>query len=212
MDGKMAGYQHGSALQERIRDNLAQFQRSEADGAALRRAAVVLAIVAADDGEAAFVLTRRAPRLKAHSGQWALPGGRLDEGETFAQAALRELSEEVGLHLPAENILGVLDDYPTRSGYLITPIVAWAAPDAEMTINEREVEKLYRIKLSELDREDSPQFESIPESDRPLIRLLIMEHHIHAPTAAVIHQFGEVAVHGRETRVAHYEQPVFAWR
>ena len=96
---------------------------------ALKRAAVAIALVEADEGAAAtaLLLTRRAAGLRAHRGQWALPGGRCDSGETPVEAALRELHEELGLALGPEAVLGLLDDYPTRSGYLITPVVVWAA-------------------------------------------------------------------------------------
>src|ERR1700733_235451 len=76
-------------------------------------------------GGAAFLLCRRASRLSSHAAQWALPGGRLDPGETPVDAALRELDEEVGIRLPASMVWGVLDDYPTRSGYVITPGGIW---------------------------------------------------------------------------------------
>lgn len=176
-----------------------------------KRAAVALVVVEAEPGVAGFVLTQRSSRLNAHAGQWALPGGRLDPGETAEIAALRELSEEVNLHLSPDAILGRLDDYPTRSGYLITPIVVWAGAE-EMEPNPDEVRAIHRIPLSELDREGSPEFISIPESDRPVVRLLIHDHKIHAPTAAIVYQFREVAMHGRPTRVSHLEQPVFAWK
>src|SRR6478752_1145816 len=98
---------------------------------ALKRAAVVLALTASDRGnDTAFLLTRRASSLRSHRGQWALPGGRCDAGETPVEAALRELDEELALKLGASDVLGLLDDYPTRSGYLITPVVVWAAHSA----------------------------------------------------------------------------------
>ncbi|MEQ9121181.1 MAG: coenzyme A pyrophosphatase, partial [Alphaproteobacteria bacterium] len=78
--------------------------------------------------------------------------------------------------------------------------------------NPDEVHALYRIPLEELNRPESPNLISIPESDRPVIRMAIMEDLVHAPTAALLYQFREVAMHGRPTRVIHYEQPVFAWR
>ena len=198
----------------RIAKACSAFPRIVHAGGDLKRAAVALTLTAADDGsgQTAFLLTRRAASLRAHSGQWALPGGRLDPGETLEAAALRELSEEVGLDLPTSEILGVLDDYPTRSGYVITPVVAWLQDASALRPNPEEVASTHLIRLDYIAAPDAVDFETIPESDRPLIRLRISEeHHIHAPTAAVVYQLREL-VAGRVTRVTELEQPVFAWR
>lgn len=191
---------------------------SEADRAGKRAAAVTLTLLpvpgATGDGrladEVAFVLTRRARSLRAHSGQWALPGGRLDPGETAEQAGRREVSEEIGLELGPDRVLGLLDDYPTRSGNVITPVVLWAGGVGEPTPNPDEVAELHRPPLAEIDHE--PRFLTIPESDAPVIQVPLFDRYVHAPTGAVLHQFREVVLHGRATRVAHLEQPVFAWR
>jgi 8-oxo-dGTP pyrophosphatase MutT (NUDIX family) len=174
-----------------------------------RPAAVAIAVVEGDDGPG-VLLTRRAERLRAHAGQWALPGGRIDSGETAVEAALRETDEELGLRLQPEDVLGVLDDYATRSGYVITPVVLWAGQPGELTPNPDEVASVHVTSLVELDVE--PRFLTIPESTAPVIQLPLLGSLIHAPTAAVLHQFREVALHRRSTRVAGYEQPVFAWR
>ena len=198
----------------RIAKACSAFPRIVHAGGDLKRAAVALTLTAADDGsgQTAFLLTRRAASLRAHSGQWALPGGRLDPGETLEEAALRELSEEVGLDLPTSEILGVLDDYPTRSGYVITPVVAWLQDASALRPNPDEVASTHLIRLDYIAAPDAVDFETIPESDRPLIRLRISEeHHIHAPTAAVVYQLREL-VAGRVPRVTELEQPVFAWR
>jgi 8-oxo-dGTP pyrophosphatase MutT (NUDIX family) len=162
-------------------------------------------------GGAAFLLCRRASRLNKHAGQWALPGGRLDPGETPIEAALRELHEEVGLRLDADAILGWLDDYPTRSGYVITPIVIWAGADTRLVPSPDEVQAVYRIGLHAL-RDGETRFVSIPESDRPVIQVPLGQDLIHAPTGAVLYQFRQVAMAGHiGERVDHLEQPVFAW-
>jgi len=188
-------------------------RRAQGAGDGLKPAAVAVALVETDarDGQTALLLTRRAPNLRSHGSQYALPGGRCDPGETAAQAALRELHEELGLAVDLADVLGVLDDYPTRSGYLVTPVVVWTPRDAVVTPNPDEVARVHRIPLAEIAAEEAISFARIPESDRPLVQLGILGDHIHAPTAAMIYQFREV-IAGRDTRVAHLEQPVFAWR
>jgi 8-oxo-dGTP pyrophosphatase MutT (NUDIX family) len=168
--------------------------------------------VAGTAGGPAILLTRRAPRLRAHAGQWALPGGRLDPGEQASGAARRELREELGLDLPAAAVLGTLDDYATRSGYVITPFVLWGGADPALEPDPAEVSSVHRIAFRELCRADSPRFVTIPESDRPVVQLPIGGDLLHAPTAAILLQFRRVAIEGVTERVADYEQPVFAWR
>jgi 8-oxo-dGTP pyrophosphatase MutT (NUDIX family) len=180
---------------------------------ALKRAAVAIALIGADESATAtaLLLTRRAAGLRTHRSQWALPGGRCDSGETPIEAALRELQEELGLALGPGSVLGLLDDYPTRSGYLITPVVVWAAAGGEILPNPQEVASVHRIGLDSIERSEAFDFTAIPESTRRVIRF----HHdsgiIHAPTAALIYQFREVLA-GRDTRVTELEQPVFAWK
>jgi len=188
-------------------------RRSEGEPATgLKRAAVAIALTHGDEGEeTALLLTLRAAGLRAHGGQWALPGGRCEAGETPIAASLRELREELGLDVGDEHVLGLLDDYPTRSGYLITPVVVWTASGAPLLPNPQEVASVHRIGLDTIEHAEAFDFTAIPESSRRVIRF----HHdsglIHAPTAALIYQFREVLA-GRETRVADLEQPVFAWK
>lgn len=163
-------------------------------------------------GGAAFVLCRRPSRMNNHAGQWALPGGRLDPGESPLDAALREVDEEVGVRLDDSALVGWLDDYPTRSGYVITPVVLWAGADPAFTPAPEEVLAMYRIGLHAL-RDGEPRLVHIPESDRPVIQVPLGRDLIHAPTGAVLYQFRQVALLGQpNTRVDHLEQPVFAWR
>ena len=157
---------------------------------------------------AALILTRRSSALRDHAGQWALPGGRIDDGETPEQTALREMTEEVGLTLAPDAVLGRLDDFVTRSGYAITPVVVWAGPGRVLQRNPAEVERIHRIPIDEFMRADAPLLEEQEDSDHPVLRMPVGDSWIAAPTAAMLFQFREVCIAGRATRVAHYEQPL----
>jgi 8-oxo-dGTP pyrophosphatase MutT (NUDIX family) len=195
---------------EQIAANLARFERVAAGRPELKQASVAVCIMADETGDS-LLITRRAPTLRAHAGQWALPGGRLDAAETVEDAALRELAEETGLRLKPDVVLGSLDDYVTRSGYVMTPVVVWGGVAArELKGSASEVARVYRVPLADLDVE--PEFLAIPESPAPVIRLPLFDRYVHAPTAAIIYQFCQVALHGRAQRVAHFEAPVFLWR
>ncbi|MFI5506314.1 NUDIX hydrolase [Mycobacterium sp. NPDC051804] len=163
-------------------------------------------------GGAAFLLCRRTSRLKSHSAQWALPGGRLDPGEDAVDAALRELDEEVGVTLPESSVLGLLDDYPTRSGYVITPVVIWGGGRLDLRPAPDEVEAVYRVGLHQLQRDDSPRFVTIPESPRSVVQIPLGNDLIHAPTGAVLLQLRWLCLEGRHDPVDELEQPVFAWK
>jgi 8-oxo-dGTP pyrophosphatase MutT (NUDIX family) len=192
----------------------AAFRRQEIAGEdELKPAAVAVMLVPADDGSgrAAFILTERPSGMRRHANQFALPGGRCDEGETVVQSALREIEEEIGLRLSEGDVLGTLDDFPTRSGYLITPVVVWAPDSATLRLNPEEVAEVYRIPLDGFVTKDTVSFVSIKESPRPVIRIKLMGYHLHAPTAAIVYQFCEL-LEGREVRVSEFEQPLFAWR
>jgi 8-oxo-dGTP pyrophosphatase MutT (NUDIX family) len=214
------------ALKQRILGNLERFVIEERGDHRHRAAAVAIAVVdeafGADlsglpafstwQSRAALILTRRSSTLRNHPGQWALPGGRIDEGETPEQTALREMAEEVDLVLDEAAVLGRLDDFVTRSGFVITPVVVWAGPGRQLTGSPGEVESIHRIPVEEFMRPDAPMLETIAESDRPVLRMPVGDNWIAAPTAALLYQFREVCIEGRSTRVAHYEQPEFAWR
>jgi len=214
------------SLRDRISRNLQKHRVQSLDGSGHRRAAIAFTLVnasaranignlqydEAQRDEAAYILTTRASSLSSHAGQRAYPGGRIDAGESAEQAALRELAEEVGLELDSGSILGRLDDYATRSGFVISPFVVWGGKDVNLVANPGEVELIHRIPLSELLREDLPLLDRIDESPHPVLRMPLGDDWFAAPSAAIAYQFREVALLGRSTRVAHYEQPYFAWQ
>jgi 8-oxo-dGTP pyrophosphatase MutT (NUDIX family) len=193
-----------------IEANLAGFQRIGIDQPGLRAASVAVCLVIRQ-GALCLLVTRRAASLRNHPGQWALPGGGRDPGESVEEAARRELREETGLAVQDGDVLGVLDDYVTRSGYLITPVMVWGGPvGGPMVGPESEVAQIYAIPLADLDQ--PAQLLRIPESERLVLRLPLLDGYVYAPTAAVIYQFCQLARHGHTTRVSHFDQPVFAWK
>ncbi len=162
--------------------------------------------------DAGLILTRRSAKLRDHPGKWALPGGRLDAGESPVQTALREMREEVGVDLGEDRVLGFLDDFVTRSGFVMTPVVVWGGPGLQTTPNPDEVAAVHRIPLQEFLRPDAPVLDEVPGSEHPVLRMPVGNTWIAAPTAAILYQFREVCLLGAHTRVAHFEQPAFAWR
>lgn len=213
-------------LRELIRDHLASFEPVVIDVEQGRRAAVAVTVTDVGFGAdlpgmpthdawaplAALILTRRSATLRRHPGQWAFPGGRVDAGETLVETALREMHEEVSVNLPGASVLGRLDDFATRSGFVMTPIVVWGGPGLDIWPNPQEVASVHRIPLSEFLRLDAPQLDATAAGEHPVLRMPVGDDHIAAPTAAIIYQFREVCLLGRPTRVAHFEQPEFAWR
>ena len=225
-----------------MRERLQRFRPlpAIADATQYRHAAVGLVVVdeghgarvrglekpTAWSGNASLLLTRRPLTMRRHAGQWALPGGRLDAGETPQQAALRELHEEVGLCLPQSAILGRLDDFATRSGFIMSAFVIWGGRAAHLRADPQEVASIHRIRLTEFLRVDAPRLS--PQSPAalatsssttaaaaayhaPVLRMPVGDDHIAAPTAALIYQFRQVCLLGEATRVAHFDEPVFAW-
>jgi 8-oxo-dGTP pyrophosphatase MutT (NUDIX family) len=213
-------------LRERIQERLRGFEVRAVGAHAHRSAAVAVAVTEEGFGaalpglpqhtawseRAALILTRRSLQLRDHAGQWALPGGRIESGETPEQAALRELCEEVDLKLDTGAVLGRLDDYATRSGFVITPIVVWAGAARELVANAAEVQSIHRIPVDEFMRADAPMLDASIDAARPVLRMPVGRTWIAAPTAAVLYQFRELCIAGRATRVAHFEQPEFAWK
>lgn len=209
-------------LRASLSENLSAHERRAQPLDGRRHAAVAVVLVDSDPvrhagstlgaaGGAALLLCQRAADLREHAGQWALPGGRVEADEREVEAALRELDEELGIRLGADTVIGWLDDYPTRSGYVITPVVLWGGADPVLEPAPDEVLAVYRLGLETL-VDAQPRFITIPESDRPVLQLPLAGHLLHAPTAAVLYQFRQVGLLGRAgERVDGFEQPVFAW-
>ena len=210
------------SLRAALAANLAAHERRTQPLEGRRHAAVAVVLVDSDpdrhDGEmlgvaggASLLLCLRALRMTRHAGQWALPGGRIDADETPLEAALRELDEELGVRLEPQSVVGWLDDYATRSGFVITPVVLWGDANPALHPARDEVLAVYRLSLREL-VDTEPRFIAIPESDRPVLQLPLGNELIHAPTGAVLFQLRQVGLLGRTgERVDEIGEPVFAW-
>jgi ADP-ribose pyrophosphatase YjhB (NUDIX family) len=180
-----------------IRDALRRFPRRRVWRWGTQRSTLALTVVAARGGPA-VLLTRHADALSTCAGQLALPGQWVGRWESAAAATRRQLADDFGIHLPPESVLGLLDDYPRADRQVITPVVLWAGDHAETA-------GFVAVRFADLDVE--PMFVSSAESDRPVIRLPLYGEWLHAPAAAVLHQFREVVLHRRPTRVAHLGPP-----
>ena len=209
-------FDFNNTLRTGIRANIDQFERNSLLSADdLKRAAVAIMLMAEENtNQACFVLTRRTKTLRKHSGQYALPGGRVEDNEDIHTAVLREIDEEVGVRLEDDAVLGWLDDFATRSGFCVTPVVVWAGQRCEMAPNPSEVEAVYQIPLWDLNRPEIPHLQPLDGSAQPVLSapFKTLGREVFAPTAAILYQFKEVGLHGRPTRVAHFEQPRFAWK
>ena len=107
------------------------------------RAAAVLLPIIDRPGGLTVLLTLRAPNLRAHSGQVAFPGGKIDAGETPHDAALREAQEEIGLEARFVEPLGWLDPYFTGTRFRVAPLVALVDPSFALTLNKLEVDEVF---------------------------------------------------------------------
>ncbi|MFI6477011.1 NUDIX hydrolase [Nonomuraea sp. NPDC050663] len=197
------------------RERLAGYKHTTLESApGMRAAAVVLCVVPGDDGAPCVVVIKRAYRGR-NAGQWGLPGGRTEPGESPEQAALRELEEELGLVVGPADVVGRLDDFPAASGFAITPIVAVPAAVQPLRPDPREVHSAHRVPLERLAADDVPKWVDLPDGPPLLQMWLAPDMRIHAPTGAILWQFREVVLLGREaaeSRVAHFRQPVWTRR
>lgn len=116
------------------------------NSARLVPAAVLVAVVARR--EPTLLLTRRSAKMRRHAGQVAFPGGRIDPGEDATLAALREAYEETALLPGHVEVLGVIDDYATGTGFRVTPVVGIIPPDLPLAPSEAEVEMLFEVPLA----------------------------------------------------------------
>jgi 8-oxo-dGTP pyrophosphatase MutT (NUDIX family) len=198
-------------LRLRIEAHLAVFERVALPDAGRRRAAVAIVLTPTDDGPA-FFLTRRAMHMRRGAGNYALPGGNAEPGEDAIDAARRETLEELGVELPREAALGLLDDFVTLGGHVVTPVVFWSAEPLAMIPNPDEVHVAWAVPLADLDHPEAPRAEANPAGGPPILRMHARGGWLNPPTAAFLYQFREVCLHGRPCRTDGIGQPSWTAR
>ena len=194
------------ALRTRIAANLATFTRVAIDLGERRHAAVGIILSPTPQGPA-YLMTRRALHMRRGAGNYALPGGNLEPGEDAIDAARREALEEVGVDLPREAALGLLDDFVTLGGHVVTPVVFWSSEPLVITPNPEEVAAAWLTPVADLDHPDAPRRETNPQGGPNILKMPAQNGWVNPPTAAFLWQFREVAMHGREARTHDIGQP-----
>jgi 8-oxo-dGTP pyrophosphatase MutT (NUDIX family) len=131
-----------------VQQFLKTYQRQEIEGGELIPAGVLI-LLFERQGELSVVLTRRTHEVEHHKGQVSLPGGVMDATDTtIIETALRETEEEVGLSRTSIEVIGVLNDFLTPSGFRITPVVAFLPFVPSFSINRAEVTEVFDVPLS----------------------------------------------------------------
>ena len=178
---------------------------------AKRHAAIAIIIGADQDGEDSwFILTKRAAKLRRHAKQWALPGGRIDEGETPYEAAIREAKEEIDLTLTKDHCLGELPSYLTQTGFLMTPFLFWIDAGPTLTADPVEVDEIFTIPLALLAADDAVVMINDLEDAPPLLRLYVGENRIHAPTGALLYRLRQSILLGDHAPLPRFREPGWA--
>jgi 8-oxo-dGTP pyrophosphatase MutT (NUDIX family) len=169
-------------------------------------------VLSQGEGALQFLLTMRPAGMRRHANQFALPGGRVDDGETAEATVLREIEEELGVRLTHDAIVGPLPDYDTRSGFRITPLVLWAARLGPLRPSADEVAAVFQIPVTALTGPSVPILIHDAGLEKPIIQMpLGGDKLIHAPTGAILYQFAQAVLAGRYVDANDFEEPRFAW-
>jgi 8-oxo-dGTP pyrophosphatase MutT (NUDIX family) len=120
----------------------------------------VLVPLLQNDGGFTVLFTRRTETVETHKGQISFPGGMADGiDSSLVETALREAHEEIGLLKENVEVLGVLDDIPTPTGFVITPVVGLMAVRPHLKLNSNEVAEVFEVSLDFLSHSANARME-----------------------------------------------------
>ena len=170
-------------------------------GKPLKPAAVLILLVNRGDAEGPCVLfTQRTAHLTDHAGQISFPGGRVeDDDRDPLHTALRETEEETGVDASRVDVLGILPEYSTGTGYLITPVVAWIDAPVDYRPDPTEVAECFEVPFSFLIDTRNHRLESAMYKGRMRSYYAVPYHHryIWGATAGMLVTLTRVIAHAR---------------
>ena len=165
-------------------------------------AAVLLGLIERPAG-LTLLFTERSPDLRDHPGQVSFPGGRIEAGDDGPEAAaIREAGEEVGMERRLVSIAGRLEDLLTVTGFLVTPVVAFVAPEYRPVADGREVTEAFEVPLKYLLDERNIR-STLRERMGTRIRVYEIDydgHRIWGVTASILVQFLSLISCDKRTR------------
>jgi 8-oxo-dGTP pyrophosphatase MutT (NUDIX family) len=182
-----------------LRKNLAARRRAELTIEGFTRSAVLVPVLSVE-GKDHLLFTRRTQTVEHHKGQISFPGGRLDDGESLADCALRETHEEVGVPAAAVRLLGALDDIWTPTGYVVTPFVGLVPYPWDFRLSAAEIEQLLIVPVSDLLDPSIYEETQIDYQDRSAIVPYYHwgEHTIWGATGRIVRQFLALGYPGKD--------------
>ncbi|HYD18514.1 MAG TPA: CoA pyrophosphatase [Patescibacteria group bacterium] len=160
-----------------------------------RDAAVLILLIERPEG-VTILFTERTHTLNAHAGQVSFPGGGVEAHDKDAnETALREAAEEIGLDVNNARVIGQLDEYVTRTGFRVTPIVAVLKAEQSWVPSPDEVARIFEVPVDDIFRELKEESLTFEGGERRFYGMKWDDMHIWGATAGMLRNFADVVNH-----------------